>query len=157
MIQSYHHRRLEIRELIPTHNRLRDISRLSSIQHNTFAPPFISLANDKCFVHDGHHRLVCMLSRGQKWLDEYHLEEYSYEDYNDINFDKGYVTPFDLHTECRLPDFYKFKEVIMRLYNTDSWNIDELENLIINKHKYYTETRYIHTMGQLYESVKFAL
>jgi hypothetical protein len=36
--------------------------------------------------------------------------------YAEINFEKGFVTPFDPRTEVRVPDFTAFRQEVFRLY-----------------------------------------
>ena len=44
------------------------------------------------------------------------METYTYEMYAEINFGKGFVTPFDPRTEVRVPDFTAFRQEVFRLY-----------------------------------------
>ena len=69
-------------------------------------------------VQDGHHRLVSMALAGRKHLDprEYLIQDFASGDlFGEINFDVGWVTPFDIHTELRHPDVYKFKEKVLNM------------------------------------------
>jgi hypothetical protein len=45
------------------------------------------------------------------------VETYTYEMYAEINFEVGFVTPFDPRTEVRVPDFTAFREEVFRLYD----------------------------------------
>lgn len=69
-------------------------------------------------IRDGHHRCVATYLGDRHYLrhDEYHLENYTYEMYSEINFEAGFVTPFDPRTEVRLPDFTAFREAVFRLH-----------------------------------------
>lgn len=72
----------------------------------------IQFENGTKLLHDGHHRVVATLLGGRYVLedDEYHLGESTFERYMHANPEKGWYTPFDPRTHCRLPDFKEFKE-----------------------------------------------
>lgn len=72
----------------------------------------IQFENGMKLLHDGHHRVVSTLLGGRYFLedDEYHLGESTFERYMRANPEKGWYTPFDPRTHCRLPDFKEFKE-----------------------------------------------
>lgn len=89
--------------------------------HNASAPRPIAIAcfpDGEMMIRDGHHRCVATYLGDRTYLrhDEYHLENYTYEMYSEINFEAGFVTPFDPRTEVRLPDFTAFREEVFRLY-----------------------------------------
>ena len=73
------------------------------------------------FIHDGHHRVLAALIAGRNFLSdlEYVIWKFKYSQYMEINFDKGFVTPFDPRTEVRLADFGNFKKNAMELYSKD--------------------------------------
>ena len=54
---------------------------------------------------------------GRHYLDtkEYVVFHRDISEYNQINFDVGYVTPFNIETEVRLPDIGEFKEGMLKL------------------------------------------
>lgn len=78
----------------------------------------------RLFVHNGHHRVVAMHLGGRTHLyqGEYYVKYWRYIDYNDIVFLnpdgtwRGYVTPFDIKSECRLPDFVQYKLRVKDIY-----------------------------------------
>ena len=80
------------------------------------------------YIHNGHHRAVAIYLAGRNTLfgDEYYIKEWDYSDYNDIvflnddNTWRGYVTPFDIQTEVRLPDFRAYKDTVKDLYYNQS-------------------------------------
>lgn len=144
---------LVLADLIPTHNRLRSPERLKSIINNKFSPPNISLVDGKYYIHDGHHRLVCMFFLGYREITDYILTEFKTNDYNEINLSMGYVTPFDIKTECRLPEFFKFKEIILSHDITDL----NAEAYIRRFENYYCEKRTVFSLEQLFREVSFAL
>ena len=67
------------------------------------------------YIHNGHHRAVSIYLGGRTYIDdtEYYLKKWHYKDYNTINFDVGYVTPFDPRKEVRVADISRFKKRIM--------------------------------------------
>jgi hypothetical protein len=104
-------------------------------------------------VHDGHHRVVAIHRAGRHILHtrEYDFHEYSYDDYLNANPDKGWYTPFDPRTECRLADFGDFKDSVRRLYYL---NMPTLAALSISRHAAgYKEPRRISTISELSEVV----
>jgi hypothetical protein len=81
-------------------------------------PIYISEFEDGIqFVHDGHHHLVSTFIGGREYLreDEYRLKPWKYEDYRKVDFASGFVTPFDVMTECRLSDFSAWKLKIVAM------------------------------------------
>lgn len=148
---SNHRKALAFKDLIPTHNRLRSPERLKSIMNNTFSPANISLVDGKYLVHDGHHRLVCQYFSGIEYITDYILTEFSAKEYNQINLDVGYVTPFDVWNECRLPDFFKFKEIVL------SKNISDIEYFVRKYKGYYCEPRRVFSIEQMANEASFAL
>lgn len=70
------------------------------------------------FIHDGHHRIKAIWLSGRTELHpaEYELEQLSLEDYLDINFDCGWVTPYNPHLYLRISDLSSYKESIMKIY-----------------------------------------
>lgn len=101
--------------------------------------------DNKIYVHDGHHRLLWKMHLGQNlYQHEYIVSKFTYDQYNDVNLDIGYITPFDPRKEVRLADFHDFKH---RVYG----NIYEY---IQNHHAKYKRPRSILTMQDLYNRNK---
>jgi hypothetical protein len=71
----------------------------------------------KYYVHNGHHRSVAIWLGGRNHLQdgEYYIKRWKYDDYNTINMERQYVTPFDPRTQVRLPDFSAFKRRVLKL------------------------------------------
>lgn len=66
----------------------------------------------KVFIHDGLHRVATILAgRDPACLydDEFRIDSYSYQDYNEINVEVGYLTPFDPRSEVRVADLRGFQ------------------------------------------------
>jgi len=70
------------------HNKLIQISCFEDGQH---------------FIHDGHHRSVSTWLAGRKYLrdDEYEITTWTYDQYTEINYKNGWITPFDRSTKSR--------------------------------------------------------
>ena len=126
---------IKIDELIVSHNMLRNINLKKMVdfvsdggywtkeeleeyskQHNlSRVSPLIEIIqfeNGMKLLHDGHHRVVSTIYGGRYILedDEYHIGESTFELYMNANPDKGWYTPYDPRTHCRLPDFKEFKD-----------------------------------------------
>ena len=72
----------------------------------------------KYYLHDGHHRVYGAYLCGVEELlpCEYTLMDMSYQDYLDLNINVGWVTPLDIRTHARKPDFFGYKNKVVRLY-----------------------------------------
>jgi hypothetical protein len=70
--------------------------------------------DDLYYLHDGHHRAVATWLGGRDYLvpEEYDITNWTYEQYLEVNFDKGWVTPFDPRTEIRYPNLNPWKDSI---------------------------------------------
>ena len=101
-----------------------DVLRAHADKHRTPIPPLIAIArfpDGRMMIRDGHHRCLATYIGGRASLrhDEYSIETYTYEMYAEINFEKGFVTPFDPRTEVRVPDFTAFRQEVFQLYARD--------------------------------------
>jgi hypothetical protein len=99
----------------------RDVLRAHADKHHTPVPRLIAIAHfpdGRMMIRDGHHRCLATYLGGRSCLrhDEYIVETYTYEMYAEINFEAGFVTPFDPRTEVRVPDFTAFRQEVFRLY-----------------------------------------
>jgi hypothetical protein len=67
------------------------------------------------FIHDGHHRVAAIYLGGRKFVhaNEYEVTDWKYEQYLEINLDKGWITPFDPRIELRVPDYTAYKQYVM--------------------------------------------
>lgn len=71
-------------------------------------------------IQNGHHR--CRATREVReflYEDEYLISDRIVRGYEEINFSRGFVTPFDPKTEIRLADFSAFKAKVLELSKTD--------------------------------------
>lgn len=119
--------------LIVTQNGLRNVSQLGrmieylrrgggfsndslltyALEKGTAVSPLIHIASvhNRLYVHDGHHRILAMHRAGRTYIlnEEYTITHYSYDQYTELGLDRGWLTPFDIVNECRLPDFKTYK------------------------------------------------
>jgi hypothetical protein len=98
-----------------------DVLRTHADRHHTPVPRLIAIArfpDGRMMIRDGHHRCLATYIGNRTYLrhDEYIVETYTYEMYEEINFEAGFVTPFDPRTEVRVPDFTAFRQEVFRLY-----------------------------------------
>src|SRR6266446_3606067 len=125
-------------------------------KHHTPVRHLIAIAHfpdGRLLIRDGHHRCLATYIGGRGYLrhDEYNLEEYTYEMYAEINFEAGFVTPFDPRTEVRVPDFIEFRQEVFRLY---ARNPEEAVAFIRqNKSRYARSHRY-NNLAQLAEHLR---
>ena len=111
---------LEIANIIPTHNSLRDPNKvyeyLSMLENGKKLEPVIvkQLDDGKLYLHDGMHRLCAYWLNGITSLneDQYILKYFTYDQFLEVNFKVGWVTPFDLRTEVRVSDLHEWKDKI---------------------------------------------
>lgn len=109
-------------DLIPTQNRLR---RPVKPPTNDIFPISLAQTEDKkLYIWNGHHRLASLWDSGVRELedDKFDIRKRTYKDLTSINFEIGFVTPFDPRWECRLSEFWSFKEIVMKYYERFGYN-----------------------------------
>lgn len=133
-----------------------DVLRAHADKHHAPVPHPIAIAcfpDGRMMIRDGHHRCLATYIGGRAYLrhDEYIVEAYTYEMYSEINFEAGFVTPFDPRTEVRVPDFIEFRQEVFRLY---ARNPEEAVAFIRqNKSRYARPHRY-NNLAQLAEHLR---
>ena len=164
---------IKISQLIPTHNSLRNLKSFyhfvaAFYQHDgdTYGwsirrgskISIIQTEDDKLYLWDGHHCAAAAHWAGHAYIprSEYNITKMTYEKVMTINFDKGYVTPFDMRTECRLADFSFFKNFVLDIYrNTPNpllgiqHNYEEIKESIKEMSHQYKELRKAHNIEEL--------
>lgn len=161
--------------LIPTHNELRDQKSVRSfvsflkegrIYRGQDKPIAINKFEDgKLYVRDGHHRVCAAIIVGiDSLLDcEYEVEEFKYADYMCENLRNGFLTPFDPRTQCRLSNFFDFKNQATQLLEDANRFMDfpiradhsEVHNFISNNHAKYREARRVKSFVELVKQCRF--
>lgn len=154
--------------LIPTHNLLRkkeiiphllDVN--SPIHQSAFYHPdepvqIIRIrGTSDLFINNGHHRLV---AAHQLWgcfsMDNIQWKEYAWEEFLEINFDVGWLTPHDPYTECRFPDFWKFKSEMLQTIDSmkkaNFFNENKMKRIISTSFDRYAEIRVVNNLEELY-------
>ena len=138
---------MKILDIIPTQNCLRNyktVERCVDIleRGERLTPINLSLIEDGAiYLHDGMHRLCALYLVGAEELlpAAYTTKSMLYEQYASINWEVGYVTPFDLRTECRIADLYKWKTKVFaeKCGYTEEW----VNGFIHRNRKEYVEKR----------------
>jgi hypothetical protein len=134
----------------------RDVLRAHADKHHTPVPHPIAIAHfpdGRRMIRDGHHRSLATYIGGRAYLrhDEYRLEAYTYEMYAEINFEAGFVTPFDPRTEVRVPDFTAFRQEVFQLY---ARNPAEAVAFIRQNKSRYARPHTRNTLAQLAEHLR---
>jgi hypothetical protein len=134
----------------------RDVLRAHADKHHTPVPHPIAIAHfpdGRRMIRDGHHRSLATYIGGRAYLrhDEYRVEAYTYEMYAEINFEAGFVTPFDPRTEVRVPDFTAFRQEVFRLYARDP---EEAVAFIRQNKSRYARPHTRNTLAQLAEHLR---
>ncbi len=134
----------------------RDALRAHADKHNAPVSHPIAIArfpDGRMMIRDGHHRCLATYIGGRAYLrhDEYRLEEYTYEMYAEINFEVGFVTPFDPRTEVRVPDLTEFRQEVFRLY---ARNPEEAVAFIRQNKSRYARLHRCNTLAQLAEHLR---
>lgn len=114
----------------------------------------VRFEDGRLFLRNGHHRAVAIFLAGRdKILDgEYHITDWKYSDFEDINLVRGWVTPFNVRTEVRLPDLAQFKDLVRRTYS--ELGRDAAIRLIHEKQKLYCEGKQVEGIAALANTVK---
>lgn len=140
---------IKLMDIIPTQNELRSVKTVNYFidkleKGETFEPVILKQLDDqKYYVHDGAHRLYASWLFGLEELKQsmYIMKYYTYEQFLSVNFRLGWITPFDLRTQCRVPDLTKYKDEIRRKLD-GGVPLDEIEKFIrLNGHKYIQQRR----------------
>ena len=122
--------------------------------------PLIQLSkfeDGEIFLHDGHHRCASIWCGGRSNLNEaeYHVTNWKYSDYLDIVFTDeknewmGWVTPFNIKEEMRLPDFKKFKDQVFDIYWQQS--PQHAKHFVLTNKHLYAKKRELHYLPELSE------
>jgi hypothetical protein len=99
----------------------------------------VSTPDGRLYIRDGLHR-VCVINRFNRPLreDEYVIEAKTYEQFQQINFDCGWVTPFDPHTHVRHAEFFDFKNKVMGMLK--SFHNEEFQPQFYEMLTYYIQS-----------------
>ena len=66
------------------------------------------------YVHNGHHRVTACVLAGREVLQptEYAIQDWTYAQYQEINWSAHYLTPFHPPTETRVADLTRFRTAV---------------------------------------------
>lgn len=129
----------------------------------TFFPDGLKL------IQDGHHRIMSIYMGGRDHIlpEEFVTEEWDYSNYLGVNPVRKWVTPYDPRLEVRLPDFKKYKELALEVYQAslekdvfDGWPKDKADhfarkallNFAHENSDLYRKPRNVHTIMDLVEA-----
>lgn len=155
---------LDTSKIIPTHNRFRNPEKAKEllmvqdycdyILNNQRGPiVLIQTEDDQLWCHDGHHRLAAVDWHDGKVNERYvEIRKYTYAQMNEINLSCGYVTPYDPRIECRLENFWEYKQKWLKFFETTQMQ-NMLEGYILNFSECYKEPRRVHTLRELCNTV----
>ena len=132
-----------------------DDERLRAYPSGEWAKNRISIArleDGSEYFHDGHHRLLGILLGGRNFLYPQEIEYFdiAYEQYHEIRFDIGWLTPFCVRTEVRLADVHPFKQYVRTLdrEHAEAW-------VRSHRHLYCAPRQGLHTIFDLARHLGF--
>ena len=135
---------IPINDLTPTQAGLRNRQRAIDIGEKIEAgtklerrsPIAITRFEDnRLFVHDGHHYIVGLIFGGRDTLenDEFKVTDWTYEQYREVNWNDGFITPFNPNTEMKVADLARFRTAVQFIRER---NGDEAAEDFIRTHGY---------------------
>jgi len=130
------------------------ITEYAAKKGKTAYPIYITIFPDnEKMIHDGHHRILANFLGGRHELydSEFVIKPWTYESYNEVAVDRGFVTPFDPKTECRTNDFLEYKNKVLAMAKIDLVMAEAY--VWANKAK-YSEPRVIYTVAELAENYR---
>lgn len=149
--------KIEISKLVPTQEQLRDYSVVEEMRKYALAGGAftknaiqsheggngdqliqISSTGDTMYVLDGHHRIVAKLLAGQSHLFEceYEITDRKLSDFNSLNLDSGWLTPFNPVFEVRLNYTQKYKNTVTGMIDAKEHPWDIIAWIVGNEHMY---------------------
>lgn len=109
-----------------------DPTTLSSRKSGRTAPIVLTRFEDqRLFVHDGLHRVASIFlgrESGRLFESEFEIQEFTYQEYDEINLQEKYFTPFDPRKEVRVADLANFKTRVSQLIEANKSPIEFIEN-----------------------------
>lgn len=156
---------IDLNDLLVTHNQLRNINTVfyylhefKKFRYDLRNKLIITNFGDSVFLRDGHHKSVALYHYLSKMGDtnlpitDFEEENYSYQEYDEINFKEKWITPFNPITHVRKHDLNKFKDYVWWLY----WNRGEdvAKEFILGHKHYYLEDRKVNTVRDLYNKYR---
>jgi hypothetical protein len=149
---------LRLEDITVTQNRIRSSQSFQELQSKMKDDsdflrknPVVLLQTEdgKYWVWNGHTRLAAYWALGFRKLipEQYYVMKLTYAEVASVNFNVGYVTPFDPKDQCRAADFFEYKKVVRGLFNVvGPWYA--LKHIV--EHSYeYIEERKIHKISKL--------
>lgn len=160
---------IETSKLIPTHNRLRNPELVKKFLGNlSILDKSIENKEDKIsvgeiegslYVFNSHHRIVAVdIAFGRIEESLLNIKSYTLDEMLSVNIDVGWVTPFDPHFFCRIPDFKILKDKILDRRiplhtlgnNTIKYLTPDTNDIFYKLMMKVIEPRTVQTLGELY-------
>lgn len=113
--------------------RCRESGRMAPVVLNRFE-------DGKIYIHDGVHRAATILAGREGAVlqaEEYRIDSYSYREYDEINIDAGYLTPFDPRQEVRVADLRRFQSRVRKVIESGR----DLKQFILDHRQLYARPR----------------
>lgn len=119
-------RLFRLSDLIVTHHGIRDRLKVKMIAAEVSSgkllidEPLIRIGqfpDNRLYILDGHHRCLGKHLAGKIYMygPEFKLEQWTYEQFGSVNFETGWLTPYDPRTEVRKPDFLGYRNDIIEM------------------------------------------
>jgi hypothetical protein len=101
------------------------------------------------YCHNGHHRIAaCVIAGRDHLLDgEYAIEDWTYEQYLEINWEANYLTPFDPRLETRIEELTPFRTAVA--FITERGGRRAAEAFIWRHTELYKRSRVVTTFVEL--------
>jgi hypothetical protein len=146
--------------LIPTHNRLRnpelvsrllgDLNSLDKAIDSKEDLINVGEIEGSLYIFNSHHRIVAVnIAYGRIKESNLNIKRYTLEEMLSVNLDIGWVTPFDPHFFCRVPDIKDFAQIKKYLIKGFKEGFSTIES-IEQSSKKFIEPRVVQTLGELY-------
>lgn len=152
-------------KLIPTHNSLRNPELVTKFLNNlSLLDEALDSKEDKIdivemegilYVLNSHHRMVAVdIAYGKIKESALNIKSYTVDEMLIANPEIGWVTPFDPHFYCRVPDFLALKNSIIKVYDRIKSNGETYWWPYVNwVNSKIIEPRKVHILGELYSDI----
>jgi hypothetical protein len=148
---------MQYSDIIPTHNKLRNPDSFRFFHSNYKAildaakPPLLLRMEDgKYYLNDGHHRMTAAFAMKLPIeAIEFRIMEMTYAKMTEINWEDGWLTPYDPRTHVRQHNFMWFKKFVMEFYIDKRSEFNVLLNINGVAERLYSEIRTANSLGDL--------
>lgn len=107
-------------DIIPTHNSLRNpdsfnyfCGNIKAITESDRPPLLLKMEDGKLYLNDGHHRLTAAYAVNVPFKHlTFNVMDMTYTKMMEVNWDIGWLTPYDPRFQVRRNDCLRFKTMI---------------------------------------------